>query len=220
MSDAAKSPLAASECAATSPQIPVVLSERHAHLTREIMEQLFFDEHWTSGLPARPDSRGAPLQALSDRVTLVGPRGRLAQVRVVGPPRAECQVELSQSDARMLGIHAPLRESGNLKDTPGVFVEGPRACVRLEHGVIRTLRHVHLDPAGADRFGLRDGDHIDVEPAVGPPRTLFCDVLVRVSAAFEPQLHLDAEEGLAAGLHNGSLVMVKPVPSLPARPRL
>jgi putative phosphotransacetylase len=117
-------------------RIPVAVSERHVHLTQSIIEQLFCDKY-----RLHEHSRvSQPTQfAALETVTLVGPRGRIANVRVIGPARDDNQVEISQSDAQALGVGAPLRESGDLKDSPGILVEGPRACVRLDHGVIRTL---------------------------------------------------------------------------------
>ena len=191
-------------------RIPVALAERHAHLTQEVIEQLFCDRYRLHEA-ARASQ---PTQfAAQELVTLVGPRGRIPNVRIIGPPRADNQVEISLSDASLLGIAVPMRESGDLKDTPGVFIEGPRTCVRLDHGLIRALRHVHMNPTEAARRGLRDGDRIDVIREGENPRTVFCDVLVRVSAAFRSEFHVDAEEGAAAGLQPGSLVAVKIKPA-------
>jgi propanediol utilization protein len=193
-------------------RIPVTVSERHVHLTQDVIEQLFCDRY-----QLHEKSRASqPTQfAAQELVTLVGPRGRLPNVRVIGPPRSDNQVEISHSDARLLGIEAPMRPSGDVKDTPGVFIEGPRTCVRLDHGVIRALRHVHLHPAEAARIGLRDGDRIDVVRDEDRPHTLFCDVIVRVSGAFRSEFHLDAEEGGAAGLKSGAYVTLRVRPAEP-----
>ncbi|MEA3107868.1 MAG: putative phosphotransacetylase [Gammaproteobacteria bacterium] len=190
-------------------RIPVAVSERHVHLTQTSIEQLFCDkyqlhEHARVSQPTEFAAR--------ETVTLVGPRGRIANVRVIGPAREENQVEISQTDALALGVGAPLRESGDTKDSPGIVVEGPRACVRLEHGVIRTLRHIHLATAEAARHGLKDRDRIDVTKEGAHPRTLFCDVLVRVSSACRSELHLDPDESDAAGLHKGAYVAIKRKP--------
>jgi propanediol utilization protein len=117
-------------------------------------------------------------------------------------------MEISQTDARALGLSAPLREPGDLKDSPGILIEGPRACVRLEYGVIRTLRHIHLSAADAARHGLKDRDRTDVTRDGAHPRTLFCDVLVRVSADCKSELHLDPDEADAAGLPTGCHVAI------------
>jgi propanediol utilization protein len=190
-------------------RIPVAVSERHVHLTQSIIEQLFCDKyhlHEHAGV-----SQPTQFAAL-ETVTLVGPRGRIADVRVIGPARDDNQVEISQSDALALGVGAPLRESGDVKDSPGLFVEGPRACIRLNHGVIRTLRHIHLATADAERHGLKDRDRMDVTKEGAHPHTLFCDVLVRVSPGCKSELHLDPDECDAAGLHTGAFVTINRKP--------
>jgi propanediol utilization protein len=190
-------------------RIPVAVSERHVYLTQSVIEQLFCDKYHLH--EQSPVSQ--PRQfAARETVTLVGPRGRIADVRVIGPARNENQVEISQRDARALGVGAPLRESGDVKDSPGIFVEGPRARVRLDHGVIRTLRHVHLASAEAASHGLKDRDRIDVTEEGAHPHTLFCDVLVRVSPGCKSELHLDPDECDAAGLHTGAYVAIKRKP--------
>ena len=190
-------------------RIPVAVSERHVHLTQSIIEQLFCDkyhlhEHARVSQPTQFAAR--------ETVTLVGPRGRISNVRVIGPARDDNQVEISQSDALALGVDAPLRESGDVKDSPGLFVEGPRACIRLDHGVIRTLRHIHLATADAARHGLKDRDRMDVTKEGAHPHTLFCDVLVRVSPGCKSELHLDPDECDAAGLHTGAFVTINRKP--------
>jgi len=192
------------------PRIPVAVSERHVHLTQSIIEQLFCDkyhlhEHVRVSQPTQFAAR--------ETVTLVGPRGRIANVRVIGPAREESQVEISLTDAMALGVGAPLRESGEVKDSPGIVLEGPRSCVRLDHGVIRPLRHVHLSAAEAARQGLKDRDRIDVLKEGAHPHTLFCDVLVRVSSVCMSELHLDPDESDAAGLRTGAYVAIQRKPA-------
>ena len=197
------------EQTASPARIQVAVSERHVHLTQSIIEQLFCDkyrlhEHHRVSQPTQ--------FAALETVTLVGPRGRIANVRVIGPARDDNQVEISHSDAQALGLSAPLRESGDVKDSPGILVEGPRACVRLDHGVIRTLRHIHLATDEAARHGLKDRDRIDVAKEGAHPHTLFCDVLVRVSSGCKTELHLDPDESDAAGLRTGAYVAIKRKP--------
>jgi propanediol utilization protein len=190
-------------------RIPVAVSERHVHLTQSIIEQLFCDKY-----RLHEHSRvSQPTQfAARETVTLVGPRGRIANVRVIGPARDDNQIEISMGDALALGVGAPLRESGDVKGSPGILVEGPRACVRLDHGVIRTLRHIHLATAEAARHGLKDRDRTDVAKEGAQPNTLFCDVLVRVSSGCKTELHLDPDESDAAGLRTGAYVSIKRKP--------
>jgi putative phosphotransacetylase len=190
-------------------RIPVAVSERHVHLTQSLIEQLFCDKYHLH----EHARLSQPMEfAALETVTLVGPRGRIANVRVIGPARDESQVEISQSDALMLGVSAPLRESGDIKGSPGILVEGPRACVRLDHGVIRTLRHIHLSSDEAAIHGLKDRDRIDVTQEGAHAHTLFCDVLVRISSGCRTELHLDPDESRAAGLHTGACVAIKRQP--------
>ena len=190
-------------------RIPVAVSERHVHLTQSVIEQLFCDKY-----RLHEHSRvSQPTQfAALETVTLIGPRGRIANVRVIGPARDDNQIEISQTDAQALGVGAPLRESGDVKNSPGILVEGPRARVRLDYGVIRTLHHIHLATDEADRHGLKDRDRIDVAKEGAHPRTLFCDVLVRVSSGCKTELHLDPDESDAAGLRTGAYVAIKRKP--------
>jgi propanediol utilization protein len=190
-------------------RIPVAVSERHVHLTQSTIEQLFCDKY-----RLHEHSRvSQPTEfAALETVTLVGPRGRIANVRVIGPARDDNQIEISQSDALALGVGAPSRESGDVKDSPGILLEGPRARVRLDHGVIRTLRHIHLATAEAARHGLKDRDRIDVTKEGAHPHAVLCDVLVRVSSGCKTELHLDPDESDAAGLHTGAYVAIKNKP--------
>jgi propanediol utilization protein len=138
-------------------------------------------------------------------------------VRVIGPPRAVNQVEISATDALALGIEAPIRESADLDGTPGVIIEGPRACMRLDRGVIRALRHLHMSPSDADRFGLKDHDRAAVAAEYPDRRVLFHDVLVRVSPDYRLELHLNADDGSAADLRSGDHVVLRPHTSTGAR---
>ncbi|MGO9514401.1 MAG: PduL/EutD family phosphate acyltransferase [Steroidobacteraceae bacterium] len=184
--------------------VPVAISAAHVHLTPAVIEALFCDSyrlHEHSG-------HVQPTYSARELVTLIGPHGRLSNVRVIGPPRSVDQVEISQTDARTLGIDAPVRESGSLEGTPGILIEGPRTRVRLERGVIRALRHVHMSPSDADCLGFKDQDRIAVANAKHTGQILFHDVLVRVSPGYRLELHLDADEAAAAGLSSGDFVVL------------
>jgi acetate kinase len=186
-------------------QIPVSISARHVHLTAPVIETLFCDKyrlHVHSGL-VQPGEFAA-----EETVTLVGPQGRIPHVRIVGPPRAVNQVELSRTDALTLGINAPVRESGDLAGTPGILIEGPRGSVQLDSGVICALRHVHMSPADAAVLGYKDQDRIELAVESDERRMLFRDVVVRVSPNYRLELHLDTDEGNAAGLHSGDAVIL------------
>jgi acetate kinase len=195
MSDTPENPVVGGAFA----EIPVAISARHVHLTQETIDRLFGRGH---ELRVRAPLRQPGQFAAENTVTLVGPRGRITHVAIVGPPRANDQVEISRTDELTLGLEAPLRESGDLANTPGLIIEGPQGRTTLEHGVICALRHIHMSPADAQVLNLRNGDRVEIMVS-GERRLIFCDVLVRVSPDYQLELHLDTDEGNAAGLHAG-----------------
>lgn len=181
--------------------IPVAVSAHHVHLTQATVDRLF-GENYTLA-PRVPLSQ--PHQfAACETVAVVGPRGRLEHVRVLGPPRAADQVEISRTDARALGLEAPLRLSGDLAATPGVTLEGPRGKVVLKSGVVCALRHIHMSPADAAQFGVHDHDAVEVEVDSDGRSVIFGEVIVRVSPDYQLEFHLDTDEGNAAGVGPGA----------------
>jgi acetate kinase len=183
----------------------MAISVRHVHLTQETVEQLFGAGYL---LNVRSPLSQPGQYAAEETVTLVGPRGRLAHVRIVGPPRSVDQVELSRTDQIELGCDAPLRESGDLANSPGIIIEGPAGSVTLQHGVICALRHIHMSPADADVLGLKNHDQVSVVVDAGNRRLIFGDIVVRVSPAYRLELHLDSDEGNATGLRSGDDVVL------------
>jgi acetate kinase len=181
--------------------IPVAVSARHAHLTRATLDGLFGRGHELR--VKHPLSQPGQFAA-EETITLVGPRGRLEGVRILGPPRDADQIELSRSDELVLGIDAPLRASGDLDDTPGVELVGPAGRVRVAHGVVQAIRHIHMSPADAQRLGLHDRQQVSVAVDSDGRDLVFADVLVRVSPQFRLELHLDTDEGNAAGVGPGT----------------
>jgi acetate kinase len=186
-------------------RIPIAISARHAHLSRETIDQLFgagYQLHTHASL-------GQPGQfAAKETVSLIGPRGRLDHVRVLGPPRRSDQVEVSRSDEFALGLDAPVRISGDLSDTPGITIEGPAGRVQLKKGTICALRHIHMTPADAVRLGVRDRDMVAIAVRNGERDTVFGDVVVRVSPDYRLELHLDTDEGNAAGVRPGDTALL------------
>ena len=182
--------------------IPVEVSGRHVHLSSEAAEKLF-------GGPLTP-VRGLsqPGQFLcKERVRLIGPRGVLENIAVLGPVRSESQVEVSLTDARELGVDLPVRQSGDLSGTPGIIIASESACLELNHGLIVALRHIHMTPADADRFKVADKDVVSVRAGSG--RTIiFEDVLVRVSNSYRLAMHIDFDEGNACGWTPGTVGQV------------
>jgi acetate kinase len=192
--------LAAQAPRATAPRIPIAVSARHAHLSQPTIEKLFGGGHQLQPMAALSQSGQFSAQ---ETVRLVGPRGHLEQVRLMGPPRAHDQVEISRSDEFILGVDAPVRLSGNLANTPGITLEGPQGRVTLSSGVICARRHVHMSTEDARRFGLADCATVAVRIDSGDRDLTFGDVTVRTDPAFRLELHLDTDEANAAGVRNG-----------------
>jgi acetate kinase len=188
--------------------IPMAISARHVHLTQASVEILFGAGHL---LQVHSPLSQPGQYAAEEVVTLVGPKGRLTHVRVIGPPRAQDQVELAHTDEIVLGVDAPLRESGDLAGTPGIVIEGPMGSVSLQRGVICALRHIHMSPADAEVLGLKNHDKVAVVVMAGKRRLIFGDVIVRVSPSFRLELHLDSDEGNAAGLSSGAEVLLSAI---------
>jgi propanediol utilization protein len=181
--------------------VPVAVSATHVHLTSAAIAALFCDHyqlHEYSRL-AQPN-----LYEAYETVRLIGPRGHLDHVRVIGPPVPVNQVEISSTDALTLGIDPPIRRSGDLRETPGISIKGPRSTLRVERGVIRPLRHVHMSPADSVRIGVKDGDSLEAVAHRAPG--LLRDVLARVSPEYRLEFHIDADEANALNLHAGDHV--------------
>lgn len=186
--------------------IPVGLSNRHVHLSRRDMDLLF-----GPGYRLKKMKELLPGQfAAQETITLVGPKGIMQNVRVLGPERESSQVEISLSDGFVLGIDAPVRDSGDLAGTPGIVLVGPRGVVRLDTGVICAKRHIHMNPADAAYFQLQDKELVSVD-VEGEKAVTFRDVLVRVHPSFVLEMHLDLDEGNAAALKSGQQVVLKKV---------
>jgi acetate kinase len=178
----------------------VEVSAHHVHLTQEHVEMLYGPGHQLT----RHTDLSQPGQfAAEEQVTLVGPKGRIERVRVLGPTRKATQVEIAMTEQFKLGVHPPVRESGDIADTPGCTLEGPAGSVVLERGVICALRHIHMTPADALRYGVRDKSFVRVRIA-GDRELIFGDVLVRVDPNFSLAMHLDTDEGNAAAVETGA----------------
>jgi len=181
--------------------IPVGVSAHHVHLTTEHVEKLFG--------PGRTLSWYADLTqpgqfACQEQVNLIGPKGRVDRVRVLGPVRPESQVEIARTEEFKLGIDAPVRMSGDLDGSPGVTLEGPAGAVTLDHGVICAMRHIHMSPQDALEFAVRDRDVVRVR-IPGDRSLIFGDVSVRVSPSFVLDMHVDTDEANAAELIKGAV---------------
>ena len=182
-----------SECANFNETIPVELSARHVHLSEEDAISLF-------GAPLTPSRElSQPGQFLAkERVRLIGPKGVLDNVAVLGPSRSSSQVEISKTDARILGTNAPVRQSGDIADTPGIILASQTGIVGLERGLIVAARHIHMSTEDARRFGVSDKDLVSVR-IDGERPLILEDVLVRVSEDFRLAMHIDPDEGNSSG---------------------
>lgn len=176
-------------------EVKIGLSNKHIHLSKEHVEALFGAGHQ---LTPTKDLVQPGQFACEEKVDIVGPKGTLKGVRVLGPARNETQVELAMTDARTVGLKVPVKNSGKLEGTPGCKVVGPCGEVDLEYGVIVAARHVHLDPKSAEEAGLKDGDIVSLE-IKGERGMILNNVLVRAGEAHMAEVHLDTDEGNAAG---------------------
>jgi putative phosphotransacetylase len=184
--------------------VVVNVSARHIHLSPEHVEALFGPGYQLTKLK---DLMQPGQFAAQETVAVVGPKGSFPRVRVLGPSRGETQLEVSMTDARALGLDVPVRLSGDIAGTPGIWVEGPKGRIYIPRGVIVAARHIHLGPADAARFGVRHGQKVRVRTTGLRPLT-FDDVIIRVSDRFVPEMHVDTDEANAAGLKDGDLVEI------------
>ncbi|MDR2689179.1 MAG: phosphate propanoyltransferase [Azoarcus sp.] len=185
-------------------KVPVGISNKHLHLSRQDLAALFGEGH---ELTPYKELVQPGQYAAQEQVDLVGPKGAFKNIRIIGPTRPETQVEISKTDARALGIEAPVRESGKLTGTPGIKLVGPKGEVELPAGVIVALRHIHLSPAQAKEAGVADKDLVDVK-AHGTRPLIFEDVLIRSGDAHYREFHVDTDEANAAGLANSDEVEI------------
>ena len=184
--------------------IELEASGRHVHVTREQALALF--GHPLT--PKRPLSQPGQYLA-NERVTVIGPKGSFENVAVLGPERPEAQVEVSLTDARTLGLEAPIRLSGDVKNSPGATLAGDKGRVTLHQGVIAAQRHIHLTPEDARHFGVKDKQTVKLQTLTARP-VIFEDVAVRVSPDFASYVHLDYDEANACGFRKGDLGRILP----------
>ena len=172
----------------------VETSARHIHVSQKTLETLFGAG---AELHNKKDLSQPGQFACEERVKLVGPKKEIPNVIILGPVRPATQVELSYTDARTLGVDAPLRESGDLDGTPGIKLVGPCGEVELTSGAIIAKRHIHMTPEDAAEFGVENGQIVSVKVESGRS-ALLGDVVVRVSPKFALAMHIDTDEANAA----------------------
>lgn len=174
----------------------VEVSARHLHLSQADLETLFGPD---AKLTPKKDLSQPGQYACEERVDVVGPKGTIPRVSVLGPTRPATQVEVSLTDARALGVEVPIRESGDIAGSAGCKLVGPAGEVELKEGLIAAKRHVHCDPQGAKELGVSDKEIVGVKIATRDRTLVFGDVVIRVSDKFCNAMHIDTDEANAAG---------------------
>ena len=180
--------------------VPVASSSRHCHLSRADLERLFGPGHELT--PLRMLEQPGQFAA-EEKVTLETPKGRMT-LRVVGPVRKESQVELSLTDARQMGLSLPIRLSGDLEGSPGCRLTNGGRQADLPRGVIAAARHLHMSPAEAAAYGLKDGQEVSLRPE-GPRGAVMEHVIVRSGSGHVLEAHIDTDEANACGIRSGQL---------------
>lgn len=184
-------------------QVTVEISARHIHLSQKDLETLFGEgyELTVKKMLSQPGQF-----ACEERITVVGPKRELAGVSILGPVRKDTQVELSLTDARSIGVKAPVRESGDIAGSAGCKLVGPKGEIEITEGVIVAKRHIHATTADAERMGLEDKQIVKVEiPTTDGRSLIFGDVVVRVSDSYALAMHIDTDESNAAAMAPNSI---------------
>ena len=184
--------------------VPAAASNRHIHVSAQDLETLFGKGYALK--PSRVLSQPGQFAA-EETVSIAGPKGKIDNVRVLGPSRGSTQAELFLADTFKLGIVPMIRISGDIEGTPGATVIGPKGTVELEKGVIVAMRHVHLSAEQAAFLGLQNGDHVRIQKD-GVRALVFEGVPVRCGEGHQLELHLDMEEANAGAIQNGELLEI------------
>jgi len=182
-------------------QIPIGVSNRHVHLTSEDLEKLFGEGYEL--LVAKELSQPGEFAA-KETVTIKTEKAEIPKVRILGPIRKFTQVEISKTDARKLGVDAPIRASGNIDGTPGITLIGPKGSLKIEKGVIIAERHIHMTPQDAERFQVKDGQYVSVK-VEGNRGLIFNQVLIRVKDTYALDMHIDTDEANSGNITTGDL---------------
>lgn len=177
-----------------APKLVVNVSARHAHVTQEDLERLFGKGHQ---LKPQKQLYQDGFFAAEETVTIIGPRQRMiTNLRILGPCRDHTQVELAFTDALQLGLDVPVRKSGDIQNSPGAWLMGPNGMIRMENGVIRHERHVHMGPSDCAFYGVKNGERINLRVKSGCSAVLE-DLLVREGPGIKLEVHIDTDEGNA-----------------------
>ncbi len=183
-------------------KVLVETSARHIHVSRKDLDILFGEGY---ELTPKKDLSQPGQFACEERVDVVGPKKTLAGVSILGPTRPDTQVELSLTDARSIGVAAPIRESGDVAGTGACKLVGPKGEVEIAEGVIAAKRHIHMTPADAEEFGLKDKDVVSVQIDNNGRGIIFGEVVVRVSPSYALAMHIDTDESNAGCVAPGTM---------------
>lgn len=184
--------------------IPVGISNRHIHLSKEDLEFLFGHGY---ALRVMRNLKQPGEFAAEETLDIKGPKGTIKKVRILGPLRNNTQVEISITDGFVLGINPPVRESGKIDGTPGIILIGPKGTLKKDCGIIAALRHIHMKPEFAVRHGINDKDMLSIRTE-GIRSLVFDNVLARVSDKFILEMHIDTDEANACGLKSEDRVKI------------
>jgi len=185
-------------------KVPVSISARHIHLNKEHLEALFGANH---ELTKVKDISQPGQFAAEEKVTLIGSKGKIENVRVLGPLRKETQVEISITDARALGVKPVISESGNLEGTPGITISGPKGTINIKKGCMVAERHIHMTPLNSKVFGVIDGQKVNVK-AEGRRGGVFMNVVIRVREDYALDMHIDVDEANAFDISKGDMLEI------------
>lgn len=179
-----------------SKEFIVETSARHVHVTEKTLAALFGEGH---ELTKKKDLSQPGQYACEERVTVVGSKKELPNVSILGPCRSADQIELSATDARSIGIAAPIRESGDVSGSGSCKLVGPCGEVEVSEGVIVAKRHIHLTPADAEELGVANGEVVAVKIETADRTAILCDTVCRVSESYAKAMHIDTDESNAVG---------------------
>lgn len=185
--------------------IPIEASGKHVHLSKEHIEELFGKDY---EMKIKKELSQPGQYLYEERVRVIGPKGIIENVAVLGPARDNTQIEISLTDSKILGINAPIRESGTLKNSSVAYISNKNKMVKVENGAIVAKRHIHMNKEDAKKFNLKDKDIVKVKVLSKRP-IIFEDVLVRVSESFKLSMHIDFDEANACAYEdnvNGEII--------------
>lgn len=188
-------------------KIPIGVSNRHIHVSQKDLDKLFGEGY---NLTKKGDLKQPGQFAANETVTIRGPKGEFENVRILGPIRDESQVEISMTDSFRLGVRPPIKESGQLENTPGLEIIGPKGSVQIPQGTIIALRHIHMTPEQAIKIGVKDKDVVEVE-TFGQRQGVLGNVLIRVSDKYSLEMHVDVDEANACSLKNNDFVILRKI---------